>query len=1082
MQQLADDCLDVKVLDPAMGSGHFLVEAVSFVSDKLIDFLNGWSENTVWALLERTREDIRADLDRQGVTVDVARLTRVTLLKRLVLKRCIYGVDLNPMAVELAKVSLWLDAFTLGAPLSFLDHHLKCGNSLIGARVKEVQDYVAFKAGQEMLDMFSSSEFAGVMLATDLMRQVGYLPDNTVAQAKRSAEAYHDANDHLAPFKRMLDVYTSRWFGNGTTGKKNAPDTVRLFLRDERAKAWLKNPATRLDDAKMLFPATQMTQITLNAAAEKRFFHWELEFPEVFFAAATSGGQDIVLREDGGFDAVVGNPPYLSEARGNKSIFQDLRYLPVIETWYEKNVDLFNFFVHLSLYLVTQNGLVAQIIPSYWMDRGSAEVLREKLVNKFLITRIVDFGDFKVFGEAQGQHSSILVVENKKAEDKKTMVYLSITDLSVSRQIDHELIAEILREDSNHVEAQYVLSHGQLVIETMSDKMLRERFNKIPFFTLDSESIIRGVDTMPSDIKGTGVFILNNEEYLRFEPKLTTSEREIIKPFYAASKIDKFYYDSENSHWLIYTDEKARDRIALFPDDFPSLKSHLDKFQQHITSSNAPYGLHRPKSLDIFTNQQKMLFVRKTEYPKFSIIEIPYFVDYSVYIVLGGNINVSLHYLTTIFNSSLGAYWFRLHKTQGSQLQIDKGIILNFPIYRIDFTTHATERERLAQNLIDLYTPGKRSQHLLTAIKQVIESGKTDVIHDFLAHLAQQMIDFNKDKQAKVKAFLTEVESALNIKPDNKGNVGLDALNNKTSLQDFLRDYQKGELHLSWGQYLVYLRGNKTRFNVPLAEVEDQLKAAYEQAIDALLPIKRRLKDTDLLIDQIVYQLYGLTEDEIALIERPAVDQALADAKQKVKENDKLSADPDAAFEFISESIAPAVERFSLLVTSPDAQATLDATFPTWRQLPPRVQTLLKQAEHDYLDETREDYTGSQINYAKAVEVTLKERLFDSFKDAGYTEADVINEKAFKPYMTGRHKLTLGNFPFLFSSKETKFRTFLNTLYSDTETRIFGEKGLTSFLTADKINARNGAAHDEVISRDSAEQTRDWAFAILGLL
>ena len=79
-------------------------------------------------------------MDEQGVVIDRRRLTDVNLLKRHVLKRCIYGVDLNPMAVELAKVSLWLHCFTLGAPLSFLDHHMRCGNSLIGVSVPEVRD------------------------------------------------------------------------------------------------------------------------------------------------------------------------------------------------------------------------------------------------------------------------------------------------------------------------------------------------------------------------------------------------------------------------------------------------------------------------------------------------------------------------------------------------------------------------------------------------------------------------------------------------------------------------------------------------------------------------------------------------------------------------------------------------------------------------------------------------------------------------------------------------------------------------------------------------------------------------------
>ena len=119
MMQLADDCLSVRTLDPAMGSGHFLVEAVDFISDRVIEFLNGWSENPVWALLARTRDDILADMERQGVSIDAEKLTRFALLKRAELKRCVYGVDLNAMAVELAKVSLWLDALTLGAPLSW---------------------------------------------------------------------------------------------------------------------------------------------------------------------------------------------------------------------------------------------------------------------------------------------------------------------------------------------------------------------------------------------------------------------------------------------------------------------------------------------------------------------------------------------------------------------------------------------------------------------------------------------------------------------------------------------------------------------------------------------------------------------------------------------------------------------------------------------------------------------------------------------------------------------------------------------------------------------------------------------------
>jgi hypothetical protein len=151
------------------------------------------------------------------------------------------------------------------------------------------------------------------------MRQVSYLTDNTIAQANSSKTQYRSALAHLEPYKRILDVYTSRWFGNAMP--KNArSDNVRLFLKQHDVERWLKDPDYQLSDA--LIPANAMAQTALQAAADKRFFHWELEFPEVFFAPRTPGGQDVQLKEDDGFDAVVGNPPYdeLSEEALGKEL------------------------------------------------------------------------------------------------------------------------------------------------------------------------------------------------------------------------------------------------------------------------------------------------------------------------------------------------------------------------------------------------------------------------------------------------------------------------------------------------------------------------------------------------------------------------------------------------------------------------------------------------------------------------------------------------------------------------------------------------------------------------------------------
>ena len=307
---LVDRFFDIKVLDPAMGSGHFLVQAVDYITDKALDFLNAFPWNPITAHLNDVRESIVHEMDEQGITIDIRRLTDVNLLKRHVLKRCIYGVDLNPMAVELAKVSLWLDCFTLGAPLSFLDHHLRCGNSLIGVSVAEVQDEL--RQGS-----LFGNWFAGLMLATDLMRHVGDLSDVTSAQVRESRVEYRKASAALAPFKRILDVYTSQWFGNeapkNPRGKKALEPPVIAFLKSRAADAFRKaQTPDAMKKALAAMPAAErrIAETALAAAKERRFFHWELEFPEVFYGPRPGTERTIERLDGAGFDAVVGNPPY----------------------------------------------------------------------------------------------------------------------------------------------------------------------------------------------------------------------------------------------------------------------------------------------------------------------------------------------------------------------------------------------------------------------------------------------------------------------------------------------------------------------------------------------------------------------------------------------------------------------------------------------------------------------------------------------------------------------------------------------------------------------------------------------------
>lgn len=212
------------------------------------------------------------------------------------------------------------------------------------------------------------------------------------------------------------------------------------------------------------------------------------------------------------------------------------------------------------------------------------------------------------------------------------------------------------------------------------------------------------------------------------------------------------------------------------------------------------------------------------------------------------------------------------------------------PIRRIHFTTPATIRKDLFKQLTVAFTAGAHDS-VTSKVDSLLprdEQGnfkaflpgatgteeKSDVVHDFLVYLAERMLEMNKDKQAEEKRFLTWLTGKLNIQPDDKGNTGIDALTGKSKLKNYIGDYQKDEGPLSFDDLMDILHKNQARLGVRLTSdllssggIAVKIRDEYEKSLEKLLPIKERLAYTDKLIDQVVYKLYGLTEEEIAIVE-----------------------------------------------------------------------------------------------------------------------------------------------------------------------------------------------------------------------
>ena len=308
----AEAVLDLKVLDPAMGSGHFLVTAVDFLSDYIAEliervpavpkWLDGEYASPLVGRVAAIRNDIRKRAAASNWVLDEAQLTDQAIIRRMVLKRCIYGVDKNRLTVELAKVSLWLHSFTVGAPLSFLDHHLRCGDSLVGLRVRDATDELHRLGG-----MFAGSAIAGAETATDGMQRIEEMSDADVSEVQASAALFDEVEETTADLRGLLDFLCGwRWRMAGMKKKERdefeGPLVATLGQHTADAYRLLARGPAEMGVSE----ATRFAELwrTARAIADREgFLHWEVAFPGVWHRWQES-------RPQGGFDAVIGNPPW----------------------------------------------------------------------------------------------------------------------------------------------------------------------------------------------------------------------------------------------------------------------------------------------------------------------------------------------------------------------------------------------------------------------------------------------------------------------------------------------------------------------------------------------------------------------------------------------------------------------------------------------------------------------------------------------------------------------------------------------------------------------------------------------------
>jgi hypothetical protein len=358
-----EQILERRVLDPSMGSGAFLVGACRY--------------------LARAYEAALISHGRCHPT-DVGPRERA-FIRRTIAERCLFGVDINPTAVQLARLSLWLTTLAADRPLTFLDHHLRVGDSLCGTWLSLLRTQPVRKRGTAPLPLFPDTLAAdAVRGALPVRFGLALDPNDTAAQVRakeRALTALTAPGSPLTKWIRVADAWCASWLGSPPIPAGTFPDLSDVLLNGRSA---LTHSIAR----DLLDRVEAMRE-------NRRLFHWELEFPEVFF------GSDGVRRADAGFDAVLGNPPWdmvradsaLSSGGRNDSavLVRFARDSGVYATRTDGHVNRYQLFVERAVALTRPGGRFGLVLPSGIVADAGSAALRRMLFSRCAIERIVGF-------------------------------------------------------------------------------------------------------------------------------------------------------------------------------------------------------------------------------------------------------------------------------------------------------------------------------------------------------------------------------------------------------------------------------------------------------------------------------------------------------------------------------------------------------------------------------------------------------------------------------------------------------------------------------------------------------------------
>jgi hypothetical protein len=629
----------VKICDPAIGSGAFPMGLL----------------HEIFSI----KEAISARLKRKWEPAQV---------KKNIIQRSIYGVDIEKGAVDIARLRFWLSLVVdeeKPNPLPNLDYKIVAGNSLVSIFEDEVIDIV----------------WDPRKLSIEKISKIKTSLESNYPKLIEKQKRYFDCKKEKSQMHNEITILKAKILISHLELSKIRIEeqytlSESLFEMSPQQKKQLleyQTKITGIDNA-----IKKLEKISESKKPELKFFDWRLDFPEVLNEQVT----DVI-----GFDIVIANPPYIKEGT-NKSVFDGFRN----SKYYKGKMDIWYGFACVMLDNMKTNGVQCFIAQSNWITSAGASTLRNKIISESKILIFSDFGNYKIFKSAGIQTMIYLLKKTNTIHPYKTKYSILLND----KIDDGELIKSLDFNYSSKDFRKFVFDFDpakyidkSISFNDIDDSAILDSIEKLSNFKLKTKEMTNGIHPhhpyVTKDMLeilgnkyniGDGIFALKEEEIKKL--KLNKKELSIIKPYYSDSAlISQFYINPNNKEWIIYTSSKFKHANAMIP--YPNLKKHLDQFKKVITSDNKPYGLHRSRNQTFFCGE-KIISLRKCSKPLFAYSNAENYFSAAFYIIKSDRINMK--FLIALLNSKLIEFWLRNRGSmQGNIFQIDKGPLLKIPIY-----------------------------------------------------------------------------------------------------------------------------------------------------------------------------------------------------------------------------------------------------------------------------------------------------------------------------------------------------------------------------------------------------------------